>query len=124
MGVDLSERTKSATSYKCYAAVCLLLNFASQIDVIVYCIQNVNGFSIIGLGTLKTVTSSWNTVIDFINYAINGILGHLILLFVIRPRWAALIESFYRLEDQLDAKVFIHVRRMTLFATFSTVLWV
>jgi len=70
----------------CYAATCLLANIASQLNVIIYIFFNLSSFSLDGKNKLETVTSSWNAIADFINYAIHGVGGHLILLTVIRSK--------------------------------------
>jgi hypothetical protein len=78
----------------------------------------------LGVETVKKITSSWNVIIDLVNFTIQGIGGHLILLFVVRPRWTCLIDTFSRLEDQLESKFFIKLRRIALFSAISLTFWV
>ena len=61
---------------------------------------------------------------DTTNYAIHGVVGHVVLLFVVRIRWATLIERFSQLEDQLAPEFFVKLRRISVFATGFIILWV
>ena len=124
IGVNLSKPVRNCKWFFLYATVCLLLNITSQIDVIIYCFQNITEFSILGFGKLETITSAWSTVMDITNYAIHGVGSHFILLFVIRSRWTTLIERLRRLEDQFDQEFFIKLHRISLFASGFIILWV
>jgi len=78
-------------SHRClnisYDAIWLLINIIGQIDVMVFLFQNRDNYLMLGVETVKKVTSSWNVIIDLVNFTIQGIGGHLALLFVVRPRW-------------------------------------
>ena len=124
IGVDLTKSVRNSKWLFFYATICLFLNIASQMDVIIYCFQNIREFSILGFGKLETITSAWSTVMDTTNYAIHGVVGHVVLLFVVRIRWATLIERFSRLEDQLAPEFFVKLRRISIFATGFIILWV
>ena len=131
LGIDLSDDEKrNATSKKkkwfiiCYATTCLLANIASQLNVIIYIFFNLSTFSLVEKNKLETVTSSWNAIADFINYAIHGVGGHLILLTVIRSRWTNLIQSLQFLDKSLDPKFFARLRRITIFSVAFIIIWV
>ena len=126
IGINLFKINSS--SNRClnisYDAIWLLINSIGQIDVMVFLFQNRDKYLMLGVETVKKVTSSWNVIIDLVNFTIQGIGGHLALLFVVRPRWGSLVETFSLLEDQLDPQFFIKLHRIALFCVISLIFWV
>lgn len=131
LGIDLSlgkTNTRASKHRKwfiiCYTITCLLANVSCQLNVIIYIFLNFSNFSLDGKNQLKTVTSSWNAIADFINYAIHGVGGHLILLTVIRSRWTNLVQSFQHLDKSLAPKFFAKLRCITIFSVAFIIFWV
>ena len=107
-----------------YNTICFLLSVAIQADVLLYLYRNLCEYKLLGEIQLKTITSSWNTVIDLSNYAMYGVGSHFMLLVFVRPRWAGLVECFNRFENHLDDKFFIRLRRISWIGPFFILFWV
>ena len=123
VGVDLNPDGKVYSKSRkfltfSYCLICLFLNLAIHISALIYVCINLEQHK------LETITSSWNLVIDYLNFAIHGLASHLILLIVVKPRWASVLESFRCLNNQLELELIVRLRRLSLLGVFSAVLWV
>ena len=115
LGVDLISEEKSSKLIILYSSFCLLLNVAGQLDVLFY--------------LFKSRTELWNVsycnlVIDYVNFAIQNVGGHLILLFFFRRDWDNLIQSLFLVEDLLKPQFFIKLHRVAWIGSVSLIFWV
>ena len=70
----------------------------------------------------KTAISLLNELVDYLNFTINCIVSHLLLLTVVRKQWKKLIESFHLLEkQQLETQFFIQLRRVSILGSILIV---
>lgn len=66
---------------------------------------------------ISTTASSWNFIIDSINFAMYVISGHVFMLFLTRPKtWKDLINSLKILEDQDTINIYRKCRQFTFHA--------
>jgi len=61
----------------------------------------------------NTLTSEVNEIIDYANYGVYNIGGHLILLTFFRPKWNVSLKTLCRFESQLNAEYFVKLRRIS-----------
>lgn len=93
IGIDLLESSNKLHRRFClfYSMLCLLLNLAAEVDILNF-LKSPELF-IMGEDKLETtITSSWNAVIDFVNYAVHSLGSHLILLTFFRARLERLLN--------------------------------
>lgn len=107
-----------------YSIICFLVSVTVQTDVLLYLYWNLCEYKLHGEVQLKTITSSWNTVIDLSNYAMYGVGSHFMLLVFVRPRWAGLVECFNRFDNHLDDTFLIRLRRVSWIGPFFILFWV
>ena len=77
-----------------YSLLCLSLNLAAELDIVIF-LKHPELYTGKKYGSGMTATSSWNSFIDFSNYAVHSIGAHLILLKVVRTRWGKLLRSLH-----------------------------
>ncbi len=98
-----------------YGVLCFLANAFSQISILYYLyISRIEDqLEIAGGARFNTAVASWNLIIDFCNYAINGMGTQIIFLFVIRPRWYGLLETFQRSQVTLNDESFSRIWKIS-----------
>ena len=140
IGIDIREDDKHKSRWQIYGLLCLLFNLACEADVLNflrrpelyyysrpsemdYSLSNSTDFN---RAEYNSITSSWNGIIDFTNYAVHSIGSQLLLLTVIRPRWGNLMAILKRCESQLgDAKDFyVNMRKMSIFGVIYVIVMV
>lgn len=104
--------------------ICLLFNFCSQVGDLYLIVEQMSTSETIGQEPLDAITSYIYVIIDYSSYALAPLLCHLILLTIVRPRWAILMKSLHFLESQLDQQFFIKLRRITIIGTAFIILLV
>ena len=102
LGVDLPGSCSTPSQLRnrrlliLYGIFCFIANLSGQFEIFFYLhAQRIEeSFELSGQVLLSSTTATWNSIIDFSNYAIHGIGSHIIFLLVIRPRWNTLMETF------------------------------
>ena len=90
-----------------------LLNFSIQTGFFLISFRSIMlGFT--GIDKLESMISKMSSVIDHTNYGFSSILGHLILLLVVRPRWNILMNCLIRLESEIEPQYFNKIRRFSI----------
>lgn len=119
LGMNLIDRPSASYSYRflssIYGLVCFLLHLASQFYML-NMLRNREFYE--AVHTMEEIfydTVSWNMFIDYINVAVCSLGSHLILLFVVRPRWSRLLEAIEDCASQLDSQFFTTLRKICLF---------
>lgn len=80
----------------------LLFVLIVHFTLVVHVFLNARNVSLTYTRGISTTASSWNFIIDNINWAMYVVGGHVFLLFLTRPKtWTDLINSFNLLEDNL-----------------------
>lgn len=129
LGIDLSDRNNFDKRSRhwyiiLYTMVCFFLNLGSQVDVMKFFFENLSTYELAGVTKLQTITAFASAIIEYVNYTIYGVFNHLILIFVVRPRWADLIDSYRCTEDLLDTTFFSRLRRISCVAVAVLIIWV
>lgn len=121
LGIDIPNNSTTTTSrYRWfvifYGTLCFLIHVGCQVDILYFVMSKSlqNSVEISGYSE-TTVTATWNTVTDFINYTIYALGGHLVLLIVIRPRWTKMTQCFQRSQLIFNEESFIRLRYITVF---------
>ena len=94
-----------------YAFFCFAANLLGQIDILNY-LHVKRMESKLALAP-STVTATWNFIIDFCNYAINGVGAHILFLVVIRQRWNELMQIFQKSEVFFQLECFRRIRNLS-----------
>jgi len=131
LGVNLADISNSSAKRHHWLIIvhggfCLLCHLAGHIDILYYLqgklklgsLEHSGGFN------FETSTATWNSVIDFLNYAVHGIGTHVIMLTVIRKRWIDLMEIFHRSEDVFSDERYIRIRKIATFGVAYVILLV
>lgn len=95
--------------YQCF---CISLNIAGQAICLNYILQNpaqVSG-SYLKETHLNSQAFTWNTVIDYVNFAVNSIACQLISILVVRRRWSTVVEAFRAMESCVSVEHCIAVK--------------
>jgi gustatory receptor len=131
LGVNLSDKSNSSAKHHqwlifAYGGFCLLCHLAGQIDILYYLQGKLKMGSLERSGGLnfETSTATWNSIIDFINYAVHGIGTHVLMLTVIRKRWINLMETFRRSEDMFSDERYIRIRKVATYGVAYVILLV
>lgn len=109
-----------------YGFVCLSFNIIDQAVCLYYIFKNFKQHSqtYVSEASFNSNASSWNTAIDFVNFAVNGVGAHLYLIFFFRPRWTLLINAIGKLELFFNAETFIKIHRITVLCLTYIILMV
>lgn len=131
LGVNLSDISNSSAKHHqwlifAYGGFCLLCHLAGQIDILYYLQGKLKMGSLERSGGLnyETSTATWNSIIDFINYAVHGIGTHVLMLTVIRKRWINLMETFRSSEDMFSDERYIRIRKVATYGVAYVILLV
>ena len=62
-----------------------------------------------------TTTRMWNTATDYINWAFATLTAHLLLVFIVRPRWSNLIRLYRCSTALLGLRFYTSLRRLSVF---------
>lgn len=121
LGVDIpgdvsTECSRSRVFAFIYGLLCFLIHFAGQSDVL-YVLY-------LGLMHDESATASWNLNIEFINYTVFAISGHLILLVIIRPRWITMMERFQRLDFSFNYEYYVRIRKLSFYGVIFIIILV
>lgn len=103
-----------------------MCHLAGQIDILYYLQGKLKMGSLERSGGLnyETSTATWNSIIDFINYAVHGIGTHVLMLTVIRKRWINLMETFRSSEDMFSDERYIRIRKVATYGVAYVILLV
>ena len=107
-----------------YSWLLLLLNIAAQVATLCFSFQVIFALGYIGRDKLNSITSQLSAMIDFTNYTFTNFTAHLIMLTVVRPRFAPLMQHLIRLENELEDQFFNKIRLISAFGVGSILLLV
>ena len=126
LGVDLlhADQENSCPCFLIYRLFCLLLSIGNQVFCLCYVYNNVKNVSdkFISDKGFNSDTFTWNSSIDYVNYAFHSIGCHLVLLCVVRTRFSSLVTSFQRLESFLNRDVVDAIRKICILAIFYVII--
>jgi hypothetical protein len=116
LGIDLSSGQKFSRCFVLYSLFVLLTSMSIQLLCLSYVIDNHKEISV--TFTIETSyhsdTFSWNTAMDYVNYAVHSLATHVIFLSVFRARWNLLGETFQNLESFLKFSFFDRIRKASI----------
>lgn len=131
LGIDIPNIfTKPSQRFRCftfiYGTLCFLINVTGQGDILYFLHRQrmQNSLELLGGIHLNSTTSSWNFIIDFINYSIYSVGGHLILLVIVRPRWTAMVEYFTNAHLLFNEEHYVRVRKLSLWGIILIIILV
>lgn len=88
-----------------------------QLWAIIHTSLNAKNVSVSYANGISTAASSWNFIIDSINFAMHIIGGHVFMLFLTQPKtWENLTNSLKILEDQDTVDIYQKCRQFTFHA--------
>lgn len=118
LGIDLSsgERQKCSWWFVLYSVFVLFISISIQLPCLNYVIDNHKIISITFTieNSYNSDTFSWNTVMDFVNFAVHSLGTHVIFLSVFRARWNLVGETFQNLELFLKFSFFDRIRKASI----------
>jgi hypothetical protein len=130
LGVDLPDISNSLTRrYQwrlwIYGVICFFSHAIGELDIIYFlhyksraCFERAGGVN------YGTTTATWNTIIDYTNYAVHALAIHTVLVTVIRMRWIDLTEIFHRSSLVFTDENYVRLRRMSFFGVIYVILLV
>lgn len=122
-GSSSSTRLKRWTMYS-YGTLCFLCHLFWQIDILYFLHVHRVRVSFEIIGGSDTVTSLWNVIIDFSNYAIFSVGSHLLMLTVIRWRWKLMIQGIQCWRFAFNDHTYVIIRRMSCFGVIYIIVLV
>ncbi|KAI9562832.1 hypothetical protein GHT06_010287 [Daphnia sinensis] len=107
-----------------HGILCFSSHATGHIDILCYLFTKSEPGSLeqAGGSNYDTTTAKMNSIIDFVNYTVNGFGTHIIMLTVIRTRWIRLRNSFQRLEGVFVEENYIRIRNMSSMGVVSIIL--
>ena len=128
LGVDLSngDRPKFCWWFVLYSVFVFFISIIFQVLCLIYVIDNHKEISITFTleNRFNSDTFSWNTVMDFVNFAVHSLGTHVIFLSAFRTRWNLLGEAFQNLESFLKFNFFSRIRKASILGLFWIILLV
>ncbi|EFX87880.1 hypothetical protein DAPPUDRAFT_346911 [Daphnia pulex] len=121
LGIDLSDlssggRKKVSRWFVLYSVFVLLISVSLQLPCLSYIINNHKEISVTFTieNSYNSDTFSWNTAMDYVNFAVHSLATHVIFLSVFRARWNLLGETFQNLESFLKFSFFDRIRKASI----------
>jgi hypothetical protein len=113
---SVSLSLKRRTANWCYVVTCFVVNVASQIVSFLFFLQPIATSESRNYDTSITY---YNAIFEYAHFTLTNVAIHFNLLTIVRPRWAALIESFQHIERFiLRPKFFVRLHRFSLFVVY------
>lgn len=118
LGVNLSDRnqTNSCWYFTLYSIFCLLFSIVCQVLCLNYVLKHHKELSntLVTENGFNSDAFTWNTVLDFVNFAAHGLGCHIVLVSFFSGRWNLLVKAFQDLESFLSADFFVGIRRASV----------
>ena len=121
-GIGLLETNICNPILICYQFACLMANILIQILILRKI--TLDPASVTTSYDLLTTTEIWNTVIDYVNWAVSSLIAHLTLLVVISHRLMIIVGVFCRLTSIFDRFFYLKLRRLCIIGVACVVLLV
>lgn len=120
LGVDIPDfSTENRRCYHrwfsfVYGILCFFVHLTCQFDVLYVLFRQRMETLRQTKEEFESAIDSWNLIFDYINYTINAVCGHLILLTIIRPRWIAMMEHFQEAQLYFNEEHYVRIRNVSL----------
>lgn len=99
-----------------YGLIHLSINIASQVMCLNHVFRNIHKLSDSYVKEVETKSNAlaWNTAMDFVNFSVHSVGTHIALIFVVRPRWKALMKTCENLEFLFNIDYLDKIRKFSI----------
>nr|CAH0111917.1 unnamed protein product [Daphnia galeata] len=120
LGINLSNGNRQSTCWWFITVLVLLFFIITQFLCLKFIINNYKEISQTFIFEINnnSDTFAWNTVMDFVNFAVHSLGIHIMFVFAFRSRWCLLVEAFQNLESFSDFNFFNKIRKASILGVF------
>lgn len=126
LGINLSNGNRQSTCWWFITVLVLLFFIITQFLCLKFVINNYKETSQTFIFEINnnSDTFAWNTVMDFVNFAVHSLGIHIMFVFAFRSRWCLLVEAFQNLESFSDFNFFNKIRKASILGAFWIIILV